>query len=216
MISDKRIKEMASEIAVDYDGGLFYEWYQAVQDGIKAAIKELGEQPTGHSLPTHGLSGTLQYKAWARIKSKCINPKDSNYQRYGARGIKMWDEWMNNPGSFCEYIMSLPNAFKEGYTIDREDNDGDYVPGNVRWATWHQQSANQRRSVKNKSGYTGVFYHKRDKAWISKIVVKNKDVYLGYHGSPRDAAIARDQYIIDNELWEYPLQVLTNHSNNVT
>lgn len=81
-----------------------------------------------------------EYRAWAHAKGRCHNPKDGKYRLYGARGIKMAEEWRDNFGAFFAHIGTRP----EGTTLDRIDSNGDYAPGNVRWATYVVQNRNRR------------------------------------------------------------------------
>lgn len=89
----------------------------------------------------HGMSKTPEYHAWGSAKSRCHNLEDSSYGWYGARGITMCDEWRDDFLAFYLWIGPRP----EGRSLDRIDNDGNYEPGNVRWATDSQQRASQRR-----------------------------------------------------------------------
>lgn len=83
---------------------------------------------------------TPEYEAWLSAKSRCRNPKYSKYEYYGGRGITICDEWVNSFSSFFEHMGPRP----DGHTLDRIDNDGNYEPGNCRWATWKQQAKNKR------------------------------------------------------------------------
>ena len=82
---------------------------------------------------------------YSNIKQRCTNPKSSSYERYGAKGITMYKEWIDNPKSFKKYVMSLKNYGKDGYiSIDRINNNGNYEPDNIRWATLEMQNQNKR------------------------------------------------------------------------
>lgn len=94
----------------------------------------------------HGLSDTYLYRVWGRIKTRCYNPNDKRFHRYGGRGITMCDEWLHNPESFIEW--ALANGFKEGLSIDRIDNDGSYSPENCRWITIKEQERNKTCNVR--------------------------------------------------------------------
>ena len=94
---------------------------------------------------THGRTGTPEYRTWVHMKSRCYNPRVPEYKWYGARGIKMCESWKDSFEAFLADVGPKPGR---GYSIDRIDNDGDYEPGNVRWATQAEQTANQQRNVK--------------------------------------------------------------------
>ena len=65
------------------------------------------------------------------------------YKWYGARGIKVCDEWVNNVSAFIEW--SLANGYKKGLSLDRIDNDGDYKPSNCQWISLAENGAKNRR-----------------------------------------------------------------------
>ena len=75
------------------------------------------------------------------MKTRCLNPKYGGFKNYGGRGIGIAPEWLNDFSRFAQDVGEPP--FPKA-TLDRVDNDGDYRPGNVRWATRAEQSRNQR------------------------------------------------------------------------
>jgi hypothetical protein len=153
-----------------------------------------------------GISNTKDYGVWKGIKGRTTMPNHSAFKYYGARGIKLCDEWINDPKLFIEYIRKLPNYGKKGYTIDRIDNDGNYELGNLRWASRHIQNTNERKRNDNASGYIGVgFFARTHNHWYACIGVNKKQIHLGYFKTPKEAAIARNNYIIENNLTEYKL-----------
>ena len=83
-----------------------------------------------------------EYFVWRSIKDRCFNPNTKAFKNYGVRGISICEKWKNSFEAFYKYMGSQP--FK-GSSIDRIDNNGNYEPGNVRWATRKQQMANTRK-----------------------------------------------------------------------
>jgi len=89
----------------------------------------------------HGLHGTKEYRAWVGMITRCYNSNRNGFQHYGGRGIKVCDEWRDSPEEFIKHVGPAPSP---SHSLDRIDNDGDYRPGNVRWATWNEQARNRR------------------------------------------------------------------------
>lgn len=77
---------------------------------------------------------------------RCKNPNSKKYVDYGGRGIAVFKEWQQSFDMFYAYVSKLPHFGERGYTLDRINNDGNYEPGNVRWATRTEQNRNTRRN----------------------------------------------------------------------
>jgi hypothetical protein len=74
---------------------------------------------------------------------RCTNPNTKAYNDYGGRGIKVADRWRHDFGAFLEDVGKRPSS---SYSLDRyPNNDGNYEPGNTRWATKKQQAASRIR-----------------------------------------------------------------------
>jgi hypothetical protein len=89
----------------------------------------------------HGGKGTAEYRTWRAMKNRCLNPNSQDYENYGGRGIAICPEWRGDFGAFLAHVGLRPGS---GYSIDRIDVNGNYEPGNVRWATASEQRRNQR------------------------------------------------------------------------
>lgn len=90
------------------------------------------------------------YRVLQDMKSRCYNPKNNHYQNYGAKGIKICQEWLNDYLEFEKWALSNgydENAPKGKCTIDRVDNNGDYCPENCRWVDMKTQHYNTTRNV---------------------------------------------------------------------
>lgn len=95
---------------------------------------------------THGETHTRLYSIWNSMKNRCNNPKRNCYPYYGGRGIRVCEEWENSFVSFRDWAQN--NGYAPHLTLDRINPDKNYEPNNCRWATWHEQRINQRRTCK--------------------------------------------------------------------
>jgi hypothetical protein len=89
----------------------------------------------------HGATGTPEYTCWVRMLIRCYNPTHEHYKYYGGRGITVCPEWRKSFEAFLRDVGLRPSA---DLSLDRIDVNGNYEPGNVRWATRLVQSQNRR------------------------------------------------------------------------
>jgi len=106
--------------------------------------REAGRR-TGNASRKHGHASrrapSPEFCAWQNMKDRCHNPSHAAYRYYRGRGITVADEWRDNFTAFYAHIGPKPSP---DHSLDRINNDGNYQPGNVRWATWSQQNKNRR------------------------------------------------------------------------
>ncbi len=93
------------------------------------------------------LASSKVYKRWDSIKQRCLNPRCKDYHKYGGRGIKLHQPWISDFRLFEKYIIDNLGLPEDGLSLDRINNDGNYEPGNLRWATPKQQQDNRRDTV---------------------------------------------------------------------
>ena len=87
-------------------------------------------------------SVTAEYQAWVSMKRRCYSPKYNSFHRYGGRGISVCERWRHGQNGFTGFECFLKDVGKRPsskHSLDRIDGDGNYEPGNCRWATGREQ-----------------------------------------------------------------------------
>jgi len=136
------------------------------------------------------------WNTWRGMKERCYNPKSINYHDYGARGITIYKEWLEDSNKFVEWAFN--NGWQKGLAIDREEGDKGYSPDNCRFITQADNNRNQRKRKDNKSGYRGVCWDKKESKWIARVNFNKVAKRVGAFESALEAAKARDEYVVDN------------------
>ena len=137
-------------------------------------------------------------RIFGRMKGRCYNKNNPSYSYYGERGIVIFREWLDYSHSFYDYCMTLDGWDNAALSIDRIDPNGNYEPGNIRFATNTVQANNKRLSKRNKTGYNGVTFS--GKKIAVHVIVERKSTSLGLFTTMKDAVTARNEYIIENNL----------------
>lgn len=117
---------------------------------------------------------TPEIQAWNMMKQRCYNPKNPGYPDYGGRGITVCDRWLRSSRDFLADMGPRPSPT---HSIDRKDNNGNYEPGNCRWATRMEQQNNRR------------FNHILTVDGVSKTVTE----WARAKGLPRDVVLKRSK-----------------------
>lgn len=125
--------------------GRLFERSIISQNRTKGRCLECLKETVGKWNKTHGEPHrSKEYKLWCAIKDRCYNVNCKEYSYYGGRGIKMHEAWLNDFPSFLEYIGRAPSV---QHSLEREDNNKGYEPGNIKWATKREQARNRKTTV---------------------------------------------------------------------
>lgn len=115
--------------------------------GVTKSCGCLSREMTSTRSKTHGETvggkASTEHKIWTAMRYRCNNPSDASYENYGGRGITVCQRWDE---SFEAFLADIGRRPSRHHSIDRIDNDGNYEPGNVRWATETEQGQNKRNN----------------------------------------------------------------------
>jgi hypothetical protein len=140
-----------------------------------------------------------EYEAWNQMKGKCYRASHPSFKNYGGRGIRMADEWRYDFMAFYSHIGPRPTS---EHTVERINNDGNYEPGNVKWATHSEQNRNQRSNVNlTIDGVTmcvadWAILTKRPASTIYRRVDKGWDDHSAVFGRAKDDLSALDIKVV--------------------
>lgn len=125
------------------------------------------------------------HKCWRAMKERVLNHKCKKYYRYGGRGIKICDEWLE----FIPFMKwSLMNGYADNLVIDRINNEGNYEPNNCRWITLSENSKNR-----TKGDEYGIYPN--GKNFMVRITENSKLTYKGTYSTIDEAKSVRDKFL---------------------
>lgn len=132
-------------------GGSIETSVNRLRTGTTRSCGCLQEQQRKYGSITHGhsMGGQVSptYAAWANMINRCTNPQNPEYEHYGGRGVRVCQKWLD---SFQEFLFDMGEK-PEGYLLDRENNNGHYIPENCRWVDYSTSNKNRRPFTKGKT-----------------------------------------------------------------
>lgn len=136
-------------------------------------------------------------RAWSEMKRRCYNPTSPKYRLYGKRGVTVCRRWQTFRYFEQDILALIGPKPSPDHSLDRYPlEDGNYEPGNVRWATRSQQGTNKR--AYGAVPFRGVTAH--GKRYQASICVDRRSICLGTYPTPEQAAMARDSYVVAHNL----------------
>ena len=114
---------------------------------LRKEINKEGRYALKHGDNANGVVAK-EYRAWQNLKQRCLDSNDISYDYYGGRGITVCKRWLHSYQNFLKDVGRAPGP---EFSIDRINNNGNYTPRNVRWATASEQRNNQRAEGKCQS-----------------------------------------------------------------
>jgi len=165
----------------------------ALQCGDTRSCGCIRKELTSQAKTTHGMADSRLYCIWSGMVRRCTNPKEPAFERYGAKGIRVHDEWRDSFEAFQEWAESA--GYRDDLTIDRIDGRKSYSPENCRFTTRAVQNQNRRKQRNNQSGFIGVHLDKNSGRYRAQASISRRGIDLGYFSTPIEAARVRDAYV---------------------
>ena len=141
-------------ISRDIKRGKIWYWICRCECGTKKAIRSdclrdgaskscgcLRHELHLAKITTHGGKGSLAYGSWMSMRRRCLDASSKDFFRYGGNGVTVCERWKE----FANFLADMGERPSRKHTLDRfPNNEGNYEPGNCRWATWPEQQSNKR------------------------------------------------------------------------
>lgn len=142
----------------------------------------------------HKMASSRLYLIWKGMKARCYIKSHNRYEKYGAKGITVCDEWVNDFQAFYDWAMQNgydEKALRNECTLERKDVNGNYSPENCCWANATVQCINQNLRKDNKTGVKGVNWDENRNMWQAQLQINKKKVLNEHFHSFDDAVKAR-------------------------
>ncbi len=173
----------------------------SLRSGLTKSCGCLNKQRLKETHTKHGETNTRLYSIWHNMKQRCINSNSSAYSFYGEKGITVCNEWL----AFEDFkVWAEASNYFDELSIDRINPTKGYYPDNCRWANKVTQARNQQKRSTNTSGYTGVSYVPRLNKYQAYLTLNYRKVSLGFFTSKEAAFTARQSYINQENLLDFP------------
>lgn len=162
---------------------------KSLRNGKTQSCGCLQRETTSSRFIKHGYTDRPIYNVWLSMKQRCRNRNSKDFKHYGGRGIDYSDSW----DSFENFLKDMGEMPKEGYSLERIDNNKGYNKENCIWADATTQARNRRRYKNNRTGVTGVFHNKQTDRYYANIRVGGDLLFLGSYGNIEDAIQKRKE-----------------------
>lgn len=106
----------------------------------------------------HNKTHTKLYSVYHNMKDRCFNKNNHTYHNYGGKNVTICNEWLGEDGFMNFYNWAINSGYKEGLSIDRIDNDGNYDPNNCRWITISENTARSNKNTIRRKANKGKYY----------------------------------------------------------
>lgn len=157
-----------------------------LKDGNTSSCGCLRKELQSNKMKTHGMEGTPTYKSWNNMMMRCTNPNRINYAEYGGSGVVVTERWYKFE-NFLEDMGVRP----DNMTLNRISGAKIYSKETCEWATYSEQSFDQRKRITNTSGKTGVTFQSKTDKWKVEITKGGVVYFIGYFKEFEAACSAR-------------------------